>query len=85
MRERDHRCASQEGRRIGMGEDNELAISPYSLSRMRIEELKKTLIELVRKECLDFYMSLPGCKLISDEHFEFVKLLIKLELLIDSV
>ena len=67
-----------------MGEDNELATSPYSLSRMRIEELKKTLIELVRKEFLDFHMSFPGSKFTSSEHFEFVKLLIELENLIDS-
>ena len=30
-----------------MSEDNESVTSPYSLSRMRIEELKKDLIERV--------------------------------------
>lgn len=68
-----------------MSEDNELATSPYSLSRIRIEELKKDLIERVKREFLDFHMSFPGSKLTSAEHFEFVKLLIELENLIDSV
>lgn len=63
----------------------DLAISPYSLSRMRIEELKKDLIERVKREFLDFHMSLSESKFTSSEHYEFVKLLIELENMIDSV
>lgn len=59
-------------------------IFPHSLARMRIEELKKDLIERVKREFLDFHMSFPGSKFTSSEHFEFVKLLIELENLIES-
>ena len=68
-----------------MSEDNESAVFPHSLARIRVEELKKDLIERVKRECLDFHMSFPGSKLTSAEHFEFVKLLIELENRIDSV
>lgn len=68
-----------------MSEDNESAVFPHSLARIRVEELKKDLIERVKREFLDFHMSFPGSKLTSAEHFEFVKLLIELENLIDSV
>ena len=68
-----------------MSEDNESAVFPHSLARIRVEELKKDLIERVKREFLDFHMSFPGSKLTSAEHFEFVKLLIELENRIDSV
>ena len=68
-----------------MSEDNESTVFPHSLARIRVEELKKDLIERVKREFLDFHMSFPESKLTSAEHFEFVKLLIELENLIDSV
>lgn len=55
-----------------------------SLARIRVEELKKDLIERVKREFLDFHMSFPGSKFTSSEHYELVKLLIELENLIDS-
>lgn len=56
----------------------------YSLARIRVEELKKDLIERVKREFLDFHMSFPGSKFTSSEHLEFVRLLIELENMIDS-
>ena len=68
-----------------MSEDNESAVFPRSLARMRIEELKKELIKKVKGEFVDFHMSFPGSKFTSGEHYEFARLLIELEDLIDSV
>lgn len=59
-------------------------IFPHSLARIRVEELKKALIERVKREFLDFHMSLSESKFTSSEHYELVKLLIELENLIDS-
>jgi len=59
-------------------------IFPHSLARIRVEELKKDLIERVKREFLDFHMSFPGSKFTASEHYEFVSLLIELENLIDS-
>jgi len=37
-------------------------IFPHSLARIRVEELKKDLIERVKREFLDFHMSFPESK-----------------------
>ena len=68
-----------------MSEDNELAVFPRSLARTKIEEIKRSLIKKVKAEFIDFHLNLHESNFSGSEHYEFARLLIELENMIDSV